>query len=687
MKKGISIRIKMLGGILSVMALAVIIITVIATSQARTAITSITKSRASATLDNYVSKMDDTLGNLRLTARMLSDMVSITYKDTSLETYGDIFSKVINEDDMILGSGIWFESGVYNGQEYAGPYWMRDGGNIVYTDEYSNAEYNYFEQDYYKNAKALKPMQASITDPYYDESSGQVMATCSAPIFDAEGKYIGCITVDTQLSSVQEFTSTMSIGNNSFPMLLDSNGAYIYDLDDSKITGSITIANDENTTLSALAADMLGTQEGIGEYTYNKEKTMIFWETVPEVNWKLLVTLQKKEMNSTADGIRMSLSIICVISILVCAAMILILIDGVVKNVKSVNKFAAGLAKGDFTIDEIQTKSRDELGQMAFALNTMFESNRDVISNVSNESERISDASRSLSKMADDLTSGFDRISNDMAAVNDAMMSASAATEEVNASVQEVDTSVQMLSGETNKSKEAAEAIKLRAQDIEKKSKTSHDHAIRIVDERKKEIEAANEQAEVVNRIGSLAGAIADIADQINLLSLNASIEAARAGEHGKGFAVVAAEINKLASDTGDAVNKIQETVDAVQQSFANLLGASNELLDFLRETVGPDYENFVNVAKQYGNDAESFGMQSEHIAEMVGNIRAAMGEVSDAIQNIAESAQDTAERSTNITDTVSNVSEVVSDVTDMSGKQNEIAGVLSEVVGQFKLR
>lgn len=677
----------MLGGILSVMTLAVIIITIIATTQAGKAINSITESRASATLDNYVSKMDDTLGNLRLTARMLSDMVSITYKDTSLETYGEIFAKVINEDDMILGSGIWFESGVYNGQEYAGPYWTRDGGNIVYTDEYSNAEYNYFEQDYYKNAKAMTAKQATITDPYYDESSGQVMATCSAPIFDAGGSYIGCITVDTQLSSVQDFTSTMSIGKNSFPILLDSKGTYVYDTDSKKVADSMTIASDENATLSTLAPDVLGTQEGIGEYTYNKEKTMIFWDTVPEVNWKLLVTLQKKEMNSVADSIRTLLSIICVISILVCAAMILILIDSVVKNVKSVNKFAAGLAKGDFTIDEIQTKSRDELGQMAFALNTMFESNRDVISNVSNESERISDASRSLSKMADDLTSGFDRISNDMTAVNDAMMSASAATEEVNASVQEVDTSVQMLSGETNKSKEAAEAIKLRAQDIEKKSKISHDHAIRIVDERKKEIEAANEQAEVVNRIGSLAGAIADIADQINLLSLNASIEAARAGEHGKGFAVVAAEINKLASDTGDAVNKIQETVDAVQQSFENLLGASNELLDFLRETVGPDYENFVNVAKQYGNDAESFGMQSEHIAEMVGNIKAAMGEVSDAIQNIAESAQDTAERSTNITDTVSNVSEVVSDVTDMSGKQNEIAGVLSEVVGQFKLR
>ncbi|MCR4955673.1 MAG: methyl-accepting chemotaxis protein, partial [Lachnospiraceae bacterium] len=173
---------------------------------------------------------------------------------------------------------------------------------------------------------------------------------------------------------------------------------------------------------------------------------------------------------------------------------------------------------------------------------------------------------------------------------------------------------------------------------------------------------------------------------QINLLSLNASIEAARAGEHGKGFAVVATEINNLANETAEAVGRIQQTVEGVQGSFDELLNASNGLMEFIKDTVAPDYEHFVGVAKQYGSDAQEFGEQSEQINEMVENIRSAMREVSSAIQAIAESTQETADRSSQVNDTVSDVSDVVDNVSNMAGAQNTIAKSLSDVVGQFKL-
>lgn len=274
-----------------------------------------------------------------------------------------------------------------------------------------------------------------------------------------------------------------------------------------------------------------------------------------------------------------------------------------------------------------------------------------------------------------------------MSNVNDAMMSSGAATEEVNASVEEVNASVQTLAAETEKNLTEAERIKAHAGEIEQKSKISYDNAISIASQREQELAAANDKAQIVDEIGNLANAIAEIADQINLLSLNASIEAARAGEHGRGFAVVASEINKLANDTGEAVSKIQVTVDGVQEAFRTLITSSNELLSFLKDTVTPDYDNFVEVGKQYGKDAMLFGNQSQQVAEMVENIRAAMNEVSSAIQNIAESTQDTASHSSDINDSVNNVSEVVGSVTDMSTKQQTIAKDLDGIVGKFKLK
>ena len=557
---------------------------------------------------------------------------------------------------------------------------------MYYTDEYSNAEYNYPVQEYYLNAKAMTAMDAMITDPYYDESSGHIMATCSAPIFNGDGAYIGCITVDTELTQIQDIVSVMKLGKDSQAMLFDSQGVYLYDVDSEKINGTSTIANDQNASLAAVSGTVMGSESGTAFYKADGKKYEIFYSTIPEVNWKLLLTLRESEIKSATVKMRNIAIIICIIAGILCGLIILLLVSSVSKSVDRVKKFAVELAKGDFTVDKIAVKSGDELGQMSDSLNDMYESNRSVIGQVSDESLKISEASSSLSGMADQLSTDFDQIRSNMSGVNDAMMSASAATEEINASVEEVNASVQILSQEANDTRQKADEIQDRAKKIEENSRKAYDNAINTAKAREEDVKTANEKAAIVNQIGSLADSIANIADQINLLSLNASIEAARAGEHGKGFAVVASEINKLALDTAEAVEQIQGTIGEVQTAFSGLLESTNQLLTFMTTTVSNDYNDFINMANQYGTDAAAFGDESEKIAEMVGTIREAMGEVSSAIQNIAESTQETAERSTNVADTVESVGYIVDNVTDMSGKQNTIAASLTEVVGKFKL-
>ena len=685
MFKKMNLRTKMLLGILPVVAIALILITYISVTKFSTAFQTLTSEKAMQTLDSNSNSINSTLETLRATATILSANVGTSYSYTDLDDYEEIFTTVIKGNDVISGAGIWFAEGVYNNQQYAGPYWYKDGDSVVYTDEYSNADYDYFSQEYYTNAAAMTVLDATITDPYYDEASGTIMATCSAPIFNSSGENIGCITVDTVLSSIQDIVAAMSLGDTSTPILLASDGTYLYDVDSTKASSASNIADDDY--FGPQSAGMLANETGVGGFSTPVGEYIYFYDTVPEVNWKLIITLAQTELDATMIEIRTLLITICVVAIIVCALVILLLVNSIAKSVKNVKVFAGQLASGDFTVDKIRTRSQDELGEMSNSLNEMYESNKDVITQVSDESEKIDEASSTLEGMASQLTNEFQTIQSNMTGVNDAMMSASAATEEVNASVEEVNASVQLLASQADESRGQAEDIKKRAKDIEENSKAAYDNAIQIAQEREADIEAANSQADVVQQIGSLADSIAEIADQINLLSLNASIEAARAGEHGKGFAVVATEINKLAGDTGAAVGEIQNTVAGVQDAFSNLLAATNELLTFLKETVTPDYDNFVNVAQQYGEDAESFGQTSSSIAEMVGTIRGAMGEVSSAIQNITESTQDTASRSSEITDTVNTVSDVVGNVSDMSSKQSVIAKNLASVVAKFKLR
>ncbi len=685
-----SLRVKMLLCILPIMAIAMILLTYVAANQISTEIqTANTETMNQAALAN-ANKVDGTLESVRTSCVDIAEMIATSYQFVTMDSYKGTISKIISNNDSVLGSGIWFEPYTFNKDEmYIGPYWYKDGGQIVETWDYSNAEYDYFNQEYYTNAKALGEGKALMTNPYYDPTSGTVMASCSAPIYD-NGTFIGCVTVDMELSNMEDLVRNISVGKTGTAILIDSTGTYIYCLDDAKVQNGVKITEDDNAALAAAGQNMLANsseQPQMGAFMENGENILLTYVTVPDVNWILAIRMNISELEEPVKNATTKLSIICVIALLIGAAIIWAFVMSISKSINNVKAFAGSLASGDFTVDKIVSKNEDELGQMSASLNNMYESNRDVISKISDGSVQVSETSTGLASMANELSNQFTSIQGNISGVNDAMMSSGAATEQVNASVEEVNASVHQLAAETEKTSAEAADIKTRARDIEKQSRQAHDYAISIAEQREADLVEANEKAKIVDQIGTLADTIAEIADQINLLSLNASIEAARAGDAGKGFAVVASEINKLASSTSEAVEQIRDTIDGVQEAFGTLSSSSGELLGFIKDTVTPDYDKFVGLAKQYGEDADSFGGSSENIAQMVENIRASMEEVSKAIQNIAESTQDTADLSSRVNDSVMAAADVVSNVNDMSSKQEEIAGTLGEIVGKFKLK
>ena len=688
--KKMSLKTKMLLCILPVMAIAMIILTYIASQELSTNIQEANTTSMFQQVNANATGVDSKLEIIRTTAVNIAEMVSTSYQFVDMDNYKGTLTKIINDNDSILGSGLWFEPYAFDKeQEYIGPYWYKDGGNIVETWDYSNAEYDYFNQEYYINAKALQNGQAVITNPYYDPTSGIVMSSCSAPIYD-NGTYIGCVTVDMELSGIEDMVSGIKIGDTGRAMLLDSTGVYIYTDNPQKVQDGVNIINDENKELASLGKTVVETASdtpGMSAFMEGNERIIVAYKNIPYVNWKMLVRMDISELEAPVKKATSALIAVMIISLIIGAAIILIFVMSISKSINNVKQFASVLASGDFTVDKIKNKRGDELGQMSESLNDMFENNRDVISKISDGSEKVTETSTGLASMASELADQFNSIQGNISGVNDAMMSSGAATEEVNASVEEVNASVHQLAAETEKTSSEATSIKSRAREIEKESKTAYDYAINIAEQREADLIEANEKAKVVDQIGTLADTIAEIADQINLLSLNASIEAARAGDAGKGFAVVASEINKLASSTSEAVEQIRETIDGVQEAFGTLSNSSGELLTFIKETVTPDYDKFVNVAKQYGDDAGSFGDSSENIAQMVENIRASMEEVSKAIQNIAESTQDTADLSSRVNDSVMAAADVVSNVNEMTNKQEAVAGTLEEIVGRFKLK
>jgi len=247
-RKGLGILPKMLAMILPIVVIALIVVALVSSNLAKTAVNEQTSNYIFAELDKNISTIDGKLEKVRTTAEALSVLVSNTYQGMPMTGYADTFGNMVLKDDLISGAGIWFEPNVYVGdsnyadQEYVGPYWYEDNGSIVEDWEYSNAEYDYFSQEYYLNAKAMTSLSAVITDPYYDSSSGTIMASCSAPIFDASGNYMGCVTCDMTLDIISTLVSEITVGDSGNAMMTSSSGVYIYAKEAEKMTSGLNIA-------------------------------------------------------------------------------------------------------------------------------------------------------------------------------------------------------------------------------------------------------------------------------------------------------------------------------------------------------------------------------------------------------------------------------------------------------------
>ena len=680
------IQTKMLVTLIPVIAIALVIITVISAKATTGIVERQISSTMNATIEGKSESIEKTLNQVQTMALSISDMVAGSYDTMDWDHYEAVLSNMISENSMVLGSGLWFEPNTFDkAEKYYGPYVMRDGDSLTTTWDYSNADYDYFSQEYYTNAKSAEKGKAIITDPYYDATSGKIMSTCSAPIYDGD-KFLGCVTVDMELSTITDVVDIITVGKAGKAMMVIPDGTYIAGTDEEKIQSAAKITEDDNASLAAAGKTIIEKKTGTATYTASKKSMNAYYGEIPETGWILILTLPTAELTAEVNYMVRIQIIVLIIALIATTLVVVLQVSRIAKNIRSVQAFSDGLASGDLTIDQLKVTSQDELGRMGNALNAMYDSNRSMIGNIAEHSEKMSESSRDLEEASAELEQKFEEIREFMNRINEATTSSSAATEEVNASAEEVNASMTSLAGETSESVKAAEEIKKRAAEVEAASRASTESARTLSTKFEAELGSSIENSKVVENIGEMADVIAGIAEQINLLSLNASIEAARAGEAGKGFAVVADEIGKLANETSTAVKNIQDTVQQVQDAFSDLSDNSKGLLSFVTDTVMPDYGKFTETASQYGKDADYFASISEKVAQMSDDVEEIMKQVSLAIQNIAESSQDTADVSSNVLSSVEEVSGTVGQVSDMSHQQQEISDDLDKVVRKFKL-
>ena len=354
-------------------------------------------------------------------------------------------------------------------------------------------------------------------------------------------------------------------------------------------------------------------------------------------------------------------------------------------RLKQIGVFASALGEGDLT-QTIAVKAKDEIGELGTALNTACYNIRDLISKVIITSQDMNSQSEELSAVTEEIASKMDTINNSNEQIAEMIQDLSAATEEISASTQNIEITTNDLTEKAGKAKLSSEEIKHRAISIRDKGVEKKEIIITKSKEKKNKIINAITAGKVVEHIGAMAGAIGSIADQTNLLSLNAAIEAARAGEQGKGFAVVAEEVKKLSEEAAKSVNGIKELIGQVKSAFEKLSGTSEELIDFLNTSVEPDCELLVETGISYEKDSAVVNDFAKEISKAVQTMTESIGQLNETIYSVTVSAEQTAAGSQEVTGSIKEITNAMEEIAKSTQYQAQLAENLNAVVGNFKI-
>lgn len=312
--------------------------------------------------------------------------------------------------------------------------------------------------------------------------------------------------------------------------------------------------------------------------------------------------------------------------------------------------------EGDLT-KRLEVKTQDEVGQLAMRFNAFAQKVNNLVNEVIAATHDVASAATEIAASSEEMARGIEH-------QREEILQVSAAVEEMSVSVQEVAGKSSDAAGNAEQSGAVAEdGQRVVVETVETMSeiRESVGRSAKIVDELGRRGEEIGEVIAVIN----------DIADQTNLLALNAAIEAARAGEHGRGFAVVADEVRKLADRTTEATAQVGETIRAIQTETKHAVEGMRAGCERV--------EQGVTRARGAGESLDQIMGRTREVAAMITSIAAAAEQQSIAGQQISRGV-------TSISTTTTEAAAGASEAAQASQLLSEKAEQLRELVGQFKV-
>ena len=540
---------------------------------------------------------------------------------------------------------------------------------ILYPETELAPDYDPTARDWYKAAVANRG-NITYSDPYIDAFTGKNIITISKTV-EQNGNVVGALAIDIALEDLASMLSSIKVGENGYLHIIDSKG--------------ITVAHPDSQELSKESAkemvwyeNTLNTEQDFETYEVEGEKQYIGHTTDSKRAWKIIVTLNEKELLDDVHKLRSIIQIIVVIIGIVSLVLSLIVVRRINNNINKILEAFEKVSKGDLLV-HAEINTGDEFQTLAEGFNSMVDTIKDLVLDINNSSDIILSTSDNMSASANETSIAIDEIS---ITIDQLAQGTITQAEEINEGV----TGINKLVAEIRDIEEQTNNMSNISMETNTLSQNGLKH-MNTLTEKTKEVNISTKDMskvirdmnEATGEIGIITEAINGISSQTNLLALNAAIEAARAGDAGKGFSVVADEIRKLAEQSGTATGKIQvliesikekselavssmdntqtmvkdqtESVEETREIFGKILESINKFMEGIEkvkstiEDTNKDTDVVVGTMENISSVAEESSASTEEVSASAEEINATMAEFNETALQLKGLSQELKER------------------------------------------